>query len=572
MAPISNLPGGHAPGDELCFHGWNHTFPNGDKLERGQWGEVVWGDEGWLAMQFPGNKHVVSVRLEFLGTVDPPPLPGGHAMGERLCYNGWNHTLPGDDKLERGQWGEVVGENKGELVMQFPGNKGPVYLRLELLGTVDPPPLPGGHAMGERLCYNGWNHTVPNGDDKLERGQWGEVVGEDEGKLVMQFPGNKGLVSVHLERLGTVDPPPLPGGHAMGERLCFHGWNHTLPGDDKLERGQWGEVVGENKGELVMQFPGNKGPVYLHLERLGTVDPPPLPGGHAMGERLCYNGWNHTLPNGDKLERGQWLLPSPRLHNKQNVASMLVPHLAARSPGPLIAPVIAPTAPARPWAAAQPPRASAEHYCHLLGEAILCTEDECSEATVFLCAQPSEDPNVTCVLQEGLLMDGKPAYACRHEPRGDVRMSSGPSSVDVSDLGVTMTDLETPIPGGGDGGSITSSGWQSTSAVADDDGILWEESAEAVVATLLIPGLRGQPSAAVALELTETTATVTVFGMAVWSCVLLVEIERDHPATRVEVRDGADSVPVVELTVRKRPGSPRWGGLLSSVGEDAILR
>ena len=37
--------------------------------------------------------------------------------------------------------------------------------------------------------------------------------------------------------------------------------------------------------------------------------------------------------------------------------------------------------------------------------------------------------------------------------------------------------------------------------------------------TLTIPGLLGQPTDALAVEMTETTATITAFGRAVWSCV-----------------------------------------------------
>ena len=38
--------------------------------------------------------------------------------------------------------------------------------------------------------------------------------------------------------------------------------------------------------------------------------------------------------------------------------------------------------------------------------------------------------------------------------------------------------------------------------------------------TLTIPGLLGQPAGSLAVEMTETTATITAFGRAVWSCVL----------------------------------------------------
>ena len=50
---------------------------------------------------------------------------------------------------------------------------------------------------------------------------------------------------------------------------------------------------------------------------------------------------------------------------------------------------------------------------------------------------------------------------------------------------------------------------------------------------LTIPGLLGQPAAALATELTPTTLTLTAFGMAVWSCVLRGEIDPQAAASEV---------------------------------------
>ena len=67
----------------------------------------------------------------------------------------------------------------------------------------------------------------------------------------------------------------------------------------------------------------------------------------------------------------------------------------------------------------------------------LCDDDEvCVETTqMTLCTEHSEDPDVKCVLQEGLYIDGKPVWACapvvdpppdaRHGRSGEVRMSHG---------------------------------------------------------------------------------------------------------------------------------------------------
>ena len=149
---------------------------------------------------------------------------------------------------------------------------------------------------------------------------------------------------------------------------------------------------------------------------------------------------------------------------------------------------------------------------------------------------------------------------------GTIRMSA-----DVSDLGLTMDDLDIPIPF--DGAAITSSGMESTSRVVDsqDQGCQWQETADQVEATLTIPGLRGQPAAALAVQLTSTTATVTAFGMAVWSCVLRGEIVAPERAT-VEVLDDADlGLPMLRVVVNKRLGTERWAGFIAKVGEDSIL-
>ena len=39
----------------------------------------------------------------------PPPLPGGHELGDQLYYAGSNQTFESGDKLVHGQQGEVVG-------------------------------------------------------------------------------------------------------------------------------------------------------------------------------------------------------------------------------------------------------------------------------------------------------------------------------------------------------------------------------------------------------------------------------------------------------------------------------
>ena len=67
--------------------------------------------------------------------------------------------------------------------------------------------------------------------------------------------------------------------------------------------------------------------------------------------------------------------------------------------------------------------------------------------------------------------------------------NDGVISIDVSDLGLTMSDLEQKIPI--HNFSIESSGYQSTSRIPDvnDDGCYWVENPEDIDVTLRIPGL-----------------------------------------------------------------------------------
>ena len=143
------------------------------------------------------------------------------------------------------------------------------------------------------------------------------------------------------------------------------------------------------------------------------------------------------------------------------------------------------------------------------------------------------------------------------------------NSLDVSDLGLTISDLEKPLPK--ELFDITSSGTESTSRVpsVNDDGCVWEENPDKIDVTLSIPGLRGQPPAALSLDLTKNTATLTAFGMAVWSCILRGNC--DPESVSFNVSDGKDMIPLIEISVEKAERGDRWGGFIAQIGEDSIL-
>ena len=148
--------------------------------------------------------------------------------------------------------------------------------------------------------------------------------------------------------------------------------------------------------------------------------------------------------------------------------------------------------------------------------------------------------------------------------------SNNAQTVDVSDLGITMEDLEAPLPTELLQ-SIALQGVQSTSRIptTEDNGCMWTENSNTMDVTLVIPGLRGQPAAALAVTFSTTTATVSAFGRAVWSCILKGEV---LPETATFVtEDGIDMIPVVSLTVQKADETTRWGGFIEQIGEDSIL-
>jgi hypothetical protein len=152
---------------------------------------------------------------------------------------------------------------------------------------------------------------------------------------------------------------------------------------------------------------------------------------------------------------------------------------------------------------------------------------------------------------------------------GNDSESSGVVSVDVSDLGLTMADLEKKIPI--HNFSFESSGYQSTSRVpnVNDDGCYWVENADDLDVTLRIPGLRGQPAEALSVLFSSTTTSITAFGRIVWSAIQMGISDTDD-CTFLTV-EGNDAVPIVQLNIRKRDVDERWGGFILQVGEDSIL-
>ena len=147
---------------------------------------------------------------------------------------------------------------------------------------------------------------------------------------------------------------------------------------------------------------------------------------------------------------------------------------------------------------------------------------------------------------------------------------SGNQPVDVSDLGLSMDDLNAPLPAEFFQ-QMETTGYESTYRLpsVNDDACMWTEEQSLLKVTLAIPGLRGQPAGALAVEMASNTISITAFGMVVWSAILRGEVEPE--SLKFEASDGADMIPVIEVEIQKKDQTERWGGFILQIGENSIL-
>jgi len=153
-----------------------------------------------------------------------------------------------------------------------------------------------------------------------------------------------------------------------------------------------------------------------------------------------------------------------------------------------------------------------------------------------------------------------------HHPQ----LHASKNEINVADLGLTMEDLEAPLPSELLQG-IATSGYESTSRIpsVEDNGCQWTEFDNDFDVTLKIPGLRGQPAACLAVVFATTSCTISAFGRPVWSCILKGTVDPDSANFMTE--DGPDMIPVVQLSVQKKATTERWGGFIEQIGEDSLL-
>jgi hypothetical protein len=150
-------------------------------------------------------------------------------------------------------------------------------------------------------------------------------------------------------------------------------------------------------------------------------------------------------------------------------------------------------------------------------------------------------------------------------------LSDGSNEIDVSDLGLTLEDLNKPLPKELLSDTLTLSGYQTTSRLpdVDDKGCYWVENSDDLDVTLQSPGLRGQPAACISVLFSTTTISVAAFGRVVWSAIQMGYSDPDDCSFITE--DGEGMVPVIQIHMKKRDAGERWGGFILQVGEDSIL-
>lgn len=134
------------------------------------------------------------------------------------------------------------------------------------------------------------------------------------------------------------------------------------------------------------------------------------------------------------------------------------------------------------------------------------------------------------------------------------------NSVDVSDLNVTLSDLEKPL----DDVELEFE----SSGTSERGYYSWIESLKHIEVSFSHPGIRGQPKDAILAELTSSTFTISIFGYVTYSAVLEGPIIPEE--SKIEVSDGNDNIPKIFLDVTKaRPG--RWNGFIREVGANGLL-
>jgi hypothetical protein len=281
------LPCGYSLGEGVYFVGARQHFDNGDRLQFGHEGSIegLAGEDGRLRVRFSGHKEDTILRPSEI-TREPPKLPSGYKVGDRIYWCGDSEHFASGDRLEFSLEGEVVGrctqgstKDDESVAVSFEGNK---RITDVLVSSISKhcPQIPGGYRIGDELYFSGARQTFNDGD-KLEFGLMGQVVARAtveenqprEGeRLMVRFQGNKKYTAVRLSDVSR-ESPAIPGGYSLGDIVHWIGPPQTLASGDQLKVGLSGEVVGRaatrydgrDDERLSVRFAGHRKntPVFL---------------------------------------------------------------------------------------------------------------------------------------------------------------------------------------------------------------------------------------------------------------------------------------------------------------------
>jgi hypothetical protein len=316
------IPGGYQLDEEVYYSGPTTKYPDGDRLVFGAAGKIsgrsVVGDgkdDDRIAVSFPGHKMPKALRCAFI-SYEPPVIPGGFSVGDLVFWCGMDWSFPNKDKLHFGAQGTVTGRacspdgiDNARVAVSFPGNKGSVVLRVPEISK-DPPVLPGGYHVGDRVFY-----TYPNTKTQegfvLTFGVEGKLVGRscigdgrDDQRVWVSFQGC-GYGCIHLEQISK-DRPVIPGNFKLGEVVYFSGANRTVGHlGQRVEFGMMGKVTGgrEARSEVTVDFEGIDDAVDLQLLELSS-ELPKLPKGFALGDAVYWGGAAFCTPDGHLVSYG----------------------------------------------------------------------------------------------------------------------------------------------------------------------------------------------------------------------------------------------------------------------------
>mmetsp|Transcript_37161 Transcript_37161/g.81101 ORF Transcript_37161/g.81101 Transcript_37161/m.81101 type:complete len:647 (-) Transcript_37161:61-2001(-) len=222
---------------------------------------------------------------------EPPIIPGGYRIGDRVFYAYPNWRAPDGHMLQFGVQGKVIGrscigdgKDDERVWVLFPG-LGYGCICLEQISR-DPPVIPGGYKLGDRVFYGGPSRTAGCNGDRLTFGALGEVAGKatssrssSRADISVVFPGNEDAADVRLAEISH-EAPVIPGNYSVGDRVFYSGVDWTYTNGDRLTFGARGEVAGRScQGDgtdnerVAVMLPGNRVAAHLGLKEL-CCEPP----------------------------------------------------------------------------------------------------------------------------------------------------------------------------------------------------------------------------------------------------------------------------------------------------------